>query len=69
VYLEQVQEAHSDDYPEISNILDRFKTLKDADESLDARQRETEHKMEIQRMQATQFKKVGDAALQLFGGA
>ena len=58
-YLEMVQDKHADDYPEISNILDRFKTLSDADASLDSRQRETEQKMEVQRMQATQFQKVG----------
>lgn len=57
LYLEQVQETHADDYPEISNILDRYKTLKDADESLDSRQRETERKMEVQRVRASQFNK------------
>lgn len=57
-YLEMVQDKHSDDYPEISNILDRFKTLKDADEALENRQANTERKMELQRIKSTQLQKM-----------
>jgi hypothetical protein len=56
-YLETVQESVPEDYPEISDLLNRYKTLKDANEDLSERQQSHEKEHEINRIKFATFTK------------
>jgi hypothetical protein len=54
-----VQESVPEDYPEISDLLNRYKTLKDANEDLSQRQQDHEEMNEAKRIEFANFQKVG----------
>jgi len=56
-YLEMVQESVPEDYPEISDLLNRYKTLKDANEDLSERQQSHEKEHELNRIKFATFTK------------
>jgi len=56
-YLEVVQEAVPEDYPEISDLLNRYKTLQDANTDLTLRQRRHEELNEQKRAQFSNYTK------------
>jgi chromosome segregation ATPase len=56
-YLEMVQESVQEDYPEISDLLNRYKTLKDANEDLSERQQSHEKEHEKCRVKFATFAK------------
>jgi hypothetical protein len=58
-YLEMVQESVPEDYPEISDLLNRYKTLKDANLDLSQRQQDHEEMNEAKRIEFANFQKVG----------
>lgn len=56
-YLEVVQEAVPEDYPEISDLLNRYKTLQDANTDLTLRQRRHEELNEKKRAEFSNYTK------------
>jgi hypothetical protein len=56
-YLEVVQESVQEDYPEIGDLLNRYKTLKDANLDLSERQTEHEEENEHLRLEYANFMK------------
>ena len=55
--LEMVQESVPEDYPEISDLLNRYKTLKDANLDLSQRQQDHEEMNEAKRIEFANFQK------------
>lgn len=56
-YLEIVQEAVPEDYPEIGDLLNRFKTLEDANKDLTSRQELHESQNETKRAELVNYTK------------
>jgi len=56
-YLETVQEAVPEDYPEVSDLLNRYKTLKDANADLTHRLQQHEHMNESKRGEYVHYTK------------